>query len=838
VNESDGVNKMKTSMRGAHGAWNRIDNALSELRQALRALANGPAFTLTAVGTLGLAIGANAVIFTLVDTVLLDPLPYPDADRLVVLQGSAPGTNLGEEFDLAAEFLIEYQEEADLLENVASFSSNTSTLRADGRVERIWMSFPSLSLFETLGVTPQLGRLPTPEEGSQAAVISHRLWLDWFGGDPSVIGRSYSMAGAMRTVVGVMPPEFDFPSEAVQLWFPSGIDDPGAEISPGQFGLPLIARVRPGVEQEALVAQLDLIASRFPEQYGGPSTYAEIIERFTPRVVPLKEDLLGPLAAPLWILLGAMGILLAIACANVANLFLVRAERQRRQLAIRRAIGASRRVLIRRQLVETTIVAVLAGGLAVGITALMLPVIVAQGQLLAQGSPFPVPRLSSAGLTGTTILFTFALSVAAGLACGIMPAARAAGVELAWLRDTSRSATRGRRWSRDGLVIAQAALALLLLAGSGLLLRSFMELRNVDPGYDTSEIFTFQMAPEQAQLTDGRSWSSFHHAFMERLRGLPGVETVGIVEAFPLTEGTWSNGFSTDPPAGGAPASEQILNMTFTAGDYFRAMGIEVLRGRIFTETEQQENPGHVIVSESTAERLWPGEDPIGKQLTLNALGFRETVIGVVEDVRQYGFRDETGPDVYFPLVAQQPEQWAFSSPAYVLRTSRAASIAPEVRALVEEVAPEAPIYRVHTIEELVADSMAELSFTMIALVLAAGLALFLGMLGLYAILSSTVVERTRELGIRIALGAAPDRVRRMVVVQGLKVVVFGVLIGLLGALLGTQALEGLLYGVGALDAATLAATSLLMLLVGAAASWIPAYRASSVDPVETLAEN
>jgi predicted permease len=811
-----------------------LTDGLFEIRQTLRSIAKVPAFAVTAIATLGLAIGVNAAIFTLVDTVLLEPLPYPDADRLVVLKGSAPGTDLGDEFNLAREFLIEYQKHADLLENVASYGFNTYTLRAGERVERVWMSTPSFSFFATLGVTPELGRLPTLDEGSQTAVISHRLWQDWFGGDPSVIGRSYSIAGAMRTVVGVMPPKFDFPSEDVALWFPSSFDD--GTITPGQFGLPLVARVRPGVETAALLAQLDLIASRLPEQYGGASTYAEIIERLTPRVVPLKDELLGSLAAPLWILLGAMSILLVIACANVANLFLARAERQRRDFAIRRAIGAPLRALVRRQLGETMIVAILAGGLAVGVAALVLPLIVTHGQSLASG-PLAVPRLSTAELSGATILFTFALSVVAGLACGVAPAARAVGAKPDWLRDTSRGATHRRHWTRDGLAVAQAALALLLIVGSGLLLRSFMELRNVDPGYVTTDIFTFQMAPDRPQF-DGRSWSTFHHAFMERLRGLPGVEQVGIVEAFPLTEFTWNMRFTIDARPGGAPAAEHALNMTFTAGDYFEAMGIELVRGRTFTEAEQQQNPGNVIVSRSTAERLWPGEDPIGKQLTLNQFGFRETVIGVVDDVMQLDLRDETGPNVYFPLVAQKPEQWARSSPAYVLRTSRAASIAPDVRAVLRDVAPEAPMYQVHTIEGLVADSTAELSFTMIALALASGLALFLGMVGLYGILSSTVAERTREIGIRIALGAAPGRVRRMVVAQGLRVVALGVVVGLLGAMLSAQVLEGLLYGVGALDTATLAATSLLMLLVGVAASWIPAYRASTVDPAETLSES
>jgi predicted permease len=813
-----------------------MNDALAEFRRALRALAQDPAFTLIAVGTLGLAIGVTATIFTLVDTVLLDPLPYPNADRLVVLKGSAPGTRLGDEFDLAPEFLVQYQQQADLLESVASYGINTYTLRVDERVERVWMSNPSLSLFETLGVAPELGRLPTPEEGALAAVISHRLWESWFGRDTSVIGRSYFMAGSMRTVVGVMPPDFDFPSEDVALWFPRPLDGPGAEISPGQFGLSLVARVRPGVEPEALIAQLDVIADRLPEQYGGSPAYTEIIERFTPRVVPLKEDLFGSFVGPLWIFLGAMGILLLIACANVANLFLVRAERKRRDVAIRSAIGAPRIALIRHHFVETTIVAVLAGAFAVSVAALMLPVIVTQGQSLAQ-NPLSVPRLSSVGLSGSTILFTFALSVAAAFACGVLPAARAAGVQLAWLRDASRSATHRGHWARDGLVIAQAALALLLLVGSGLLFRSFVELGRVDAGYDTRDIFTFQMAPVRPQFTNGQSWSTFHHAFMERLQSLRGVDAVGIVEAFPLTEFTWNSSFSTEPTADGAPGSEQVLNMTLTAGDYFEAMGIEVLRGRTFAEAEQQVNPGHVIVSASTAARLWPGEDPLGKTLMFNQFGFRETVIGVVEDVRQTSFRDETGPNIYFPLVAQRPDTWALSSPAYVLRTSRAGAIAPEVRTLVREVAPEAPMYQVHTIEDLVAKEMAEISFTTIALALAAGVALLLGTIGLYGILSAMVAERTRELGIRIALGADPRRVRRMIVRQGVTVVGLGVAIGLLGAFFAARVLEGLIYGVRALDPTNLAAMSLLMLLVGVAASWVPAYRASSVDPAETLAQ-
>jgi putative ABC transport system permease protein len=806
-----------------------VADRIMQLRQAFRSLWMAKPFTATAVGTLGLAIGASASIFTLVDRVLLNPLPYPEADRLVVLQGSAPGTDVGDEFNLSAEFLIEFQRQADLLESVASFNSFTSTLRTDERVARVRMSSPSLSLFSTLGATPQLGRLPEPEEIDSTAVISHDLWMDWFGGDPNVIGRSYAMAGRSRTIVGVMPAEFDFPNEGTLLWFANPLGLVDTDITPGRFGLPLVARVRPGVSSEELVSQLDLIASRLPEQYGGSAAYAEIIDAFTTRVVPFKEFLLGSLETPLMILLGATGILLAIACANVTNLFLARAEGQRRDIAIRCAIGAPLGKLVRRQLTETTIVALLAGVLAVCVAMLLLPAILSQ-------IPDDVPRIGDARLSPATFVYTVGISIVAGLACGIAPAVRTAGVSLTWLSDGSRSATGVRHWARNTLVIGQAALALLLLAGSGLLLRSSMMLRNVDPGYVTEDIFTFQMAPEQAQLTDGPSWANFHLAFMDRLRSLPGVETVGIVENFPLNEGTATLGFATEQAVSEA-APEQFLNLTFAAGDYFEAMEIDLLRGRVFTEGEHTRNPGYIIVSQSAADRMWPGDDPLGKRLRFNEFDTWETVIGVVEDVRQYGFRNEVGPDVYFPLVAQADSGWALSSPAYVLKTARAASIAPEVRALVREVAPEAPMYRIFTIENLVSSSMARLSFTTLALGLAAALAMFLGMVGLYGILSSTVAERTRELGIRIALGANPGSLRRMVVIQGVRVVIVGVVIGLFGVILGARSLESLLFGVQGFDVITLVVTTLVMLSVGAAASWIPAYRASSVDPVETLAE-
>ena len=381
----------------------------------------------------------------------------------------------------------------------------------------------------------------------------------------------------------------------------------------------------------------------------------------------------------------------------------------------------------------------------------------------------------------------------------------------------------------------QTAMALTLLVGSGLLLRSFQALRGVDPGYEIEDVFTFQMAiDDEPGIEDAVTMARFHLDFMDRLRALPGVESVGIVENVPLNESVGVGPFHTEATldaAGAAPT----LGRTWAAGDYFETMGISLLRGRIFTDAEQLDNPGVVIVSERAGELLWPGEDPIGQRLYWERFDAWSTVVGVVEDVHQYDYRDEVNPLIYFPLVAQNPEHWAFSSPGYVLKTERADVIAPEVRALVREVAPSAPMYRVFTMEGLAADTMVRISFTMLALGIASGMALLLGAVGLYGVLSYVVAERTREIGVRMALGAEASGVRRMVVLQGVRVVGLGTLVGLAVAAAASRALASLLFEVSPADPATYALVAVTMLAVGAAASYLPARRASGLDPVESL---
>ena len=801
---------------------------LHDVRQAFRSLLRAPGFTLIAVATLGLAIGVNAGIFSVIDTVLLNPLPFEDNDRLVYIGSSAPGSDFEGEFPSAVEFLVHYDKNSKLLEDIASFNSFTSTLRAGDRIERPRMSAPTAEVFATLGVDPLIGRLPTPQDEDGVVVLSHRLWTTWFNQDQDILGELLYVSGEDREVIGVMPKDFFFPSDGTLLWFPRLLPD---EIEPGRFGQPLVARMAPGVTPEQLQTELTALAHQLPDRFGGGSArYAELLEKHVAVVRPLEEELLGDVAGPLWILLGAMALVLLIACVNVANLFLVRGERRQPDLAVRRALGAGRLRLIGSQLAEAGLIALLAGGVAVGLAWIGVP-------LLLNVAPANVPRLGEVNVTPGTLAFTFAACVVSALLCGLLPAIRHSAPSLMRLREGGRSALRSRNWGRNVLVAAQTALALVLLVGSALLVRSFDELRSVDPGYDTEDVFTFQIAPEGEHLQDAPSFARFHTDFMERLRALPGVETVGIVENVPLNEGVGTTRFRTEDMAGDDEAGP-LLSFTWSAGDYFEAMNIEVKRGRPFTDQDHTTQLGNVLISQSAADLIWPGENPIGQRIRPDDDSWPtwETVVGVVDDVLQDDFRGEPEPMIYFPLVGQTEEtSRTVSSPAYVVKTPRADVIAPEIRAIVREVAPTAPMYRQYTLEGLAADSMMRLSFTMLTLGIAAGLALLLGVVGLYGVLSYAVAERTREIGLRMALGAEARRVRAMIVGQGAKVLGVGLAVGLAAAYFAAKALGDLLFHVQSFDVLTYVGVSALLLAVGLAAAWVPAWRASRVDPMVSL---
>jgi putative ABC transport system permease protein len=801
----------------------RLEEWVRDLRHSVRGLRRAPGFTVMAVGTLGVAIGANAGMFSVVKTVLLDPLPYAHTDRLVHIAASAPGSDFPEEFGVAAEFYVQYKEQSRLLEDVSTHNSYTSTLRVGERVERVRMSSPTNSLFSTLGAKPILGRLPIPADESNAVVISYALWQSWFAGDTAVLGRTYDVSFSKRTIIGVMGPDFRFPTDETLLWLSTEVRPEG--ITPGNFGVALVGRMKRGATIEDVRNELTALARRLPERFGGEPAYVRLIGQHRAVVRSLEDQLLGSVSRPLWVLLSAAGIVLLIACANVANLFLVRGEGRYRDLAVRRAIGAARRELIRFQMSEAFVVAALAGVLAVGLAVLTLPAFL-------RAAPPDIPRLDLVRVSASTILFTLAAGALSALACGLIPAWRGSAPDLVRLREGGRGSTRKGHVVRDLLVAAQTALALVLLIGSGLLVRSFWGLMNVDPGYETEDLFTFQIAPDRPSLNDGPTYARFELDFIERLKALPGVQSVGLVENIPLNEGVATGRFRTE---GSTPDGGSRAGFTFTAGDYFKTMGISVLKGRPFETSDHLLAPGNIIVSQSAAQLFWPGQDALGKRLYSPGDTAWFAVIGVVEDVMQESFRDSAQALVYFPLVGPTPRSWWVSSPAYVLKTPRSETIAPEVRALVREVAPEAPMYRVFTMAGLARDSMVSLSFTMLTLGITSLLALILGAVGLYGVLSYVVAQRTREIGVRMALGAKAEQVRLMVVAQGARVVGAGVVLGIVAALASTRTLGSLLFGVAPLHAPTFAFMSLSMVLVGLLASYLPARKASNVDPIESL---
>jgi putative ABC transport system permease protein len=799
---------------------------MHEIKLAIRSLMRSPGFTIVAVITLGLAIGACAAIFAVVDAVLLRPFPYRNIDRLVYIAASAPGSQMPEEFGLPNEFIAQYKK-SPMIESAAAFDSGTATLRTDDRVERVLLSFPSRSLFDTLGARPILGRLPaSKEDEGNTAVISYKLWTTWFASDRNIIGRSHDMAGCRCQIIGVMGPEFRFPNDGTLLWITGALDPEVRE--PGAFGRPVVARIAPGVTTEALARELTTLAARLPEQFPEYEQYAALVGKHRAVVRTLEEALLRD-ARPIWVLFAAVGVVLLIACANVANLFMVRTEGRHRELAVRRAVGAARGQLIRLQMAEALVIAGLAGVLAMGLAAAGLGVFL-------KAAPEGIPRIEDVAVNARMLLYTLAVAVVSAVGCGLIPAIRASSPNLAHLREAGRGSTRRRHWGRNGLVIAQTALALVLLISSGLLIRSFTNLSHVDPGYDTRDIFTFQIAPESASLRDGPSYARFIMDFMDRLRALPGVQMVGMVENVPLNESTGIVAVRNEQMGDDPRAAAAKINRTWAAGDYFKTMGIQLFEGEVFASRDLATTMGKVVLSRSAAKLLYPGESAVGRKVRQEGQNLPwMTVIGVVEDVMQHNFRETPRPLMYYPLVGPTPRTWALSSPAYVIKTARAEVIAPEVRAIVREVAPSAPMYRIYTMAGLARDSMVDLSFTMLLLGIVSTLALILGAVGLYGVMSYVVAERTREIGVRMALGAESRQVRQMVVMQAARVVALGVLIGIAVALASTRALGTLLFGVAPLDLLTFVGMSAWMIAVGLLASYMPARRASNVNPIESL---
>src|SRR6185503_2719247 len=552
-----------------------LERWLRDFKYAARSLGRAPGFTLIVIATLALAIGANAAIFSVVDAVLLDPLPYPNADRLVHIGGTAPGTDQPAELGVPDELYFEYRDSVPGLEDLGLYGTGSSTTRAEGHVDQLFLTQATPSFFTTLGAQPLRGRLPTDQDDNRVVVISSWLWETWFGSDPGVIGKSYTFAGDKRQVIGIMKPEFRFPDERTAFWLPMTIR--AAQVTPGGFGPRLVARMKPGTDRTVLMTQLEPLARRVQQRLGGPAPYVKIMERHRPVVKPIREQLVGTIATPLWILLGTVGIVFLIACANVANLFTVRAENRRRDLVVRRALGASRGDLVRSQVAEAMLLAAAGGAVGAFIAWAGVPLLVRAAPDAVSGGfgGAPIPGLSTAGLDLTALLFTVGISILAACAFGLLPAFRISGSRLGSIQQAGRGIIGRGAMTRDALVVAQTASALVLLVGSALLVRSFWQLSNVDAGYTTKDIFTFQIAANRPDLNERAAMSRFQYDFMDRLKAIPGVESVGYITTLPLDEGAGSANITTAKiEASGAEAP--LVRNAGAGGAYFQTMGIEL----------------------------------------------------------------------------------------------------------------------------------------------------------------------------------------------------------------------------------------------------------------------
>lgn len=808
-----------------------LSSLLQDVRIALRALRSAPSFSLVAILTLAVAIGANTAIFSVVDGVLLRPLPYPDEDRLVrVAAGVLPQAG-GDEAPFSDRGYWHFVEKNRSFERFGAYAEGNAQwpLTGDGPPLQLDVAAMTVSAFEAVGVQPLRGRLPAPEEdvpdGPDVVLLSHGLWLDRYGGDPSVLGRTIELNGAPYQVIGIMPPEYAFPTPETDVWVPRQLD-PASENFGGHH-LAAVARLAPGVTIEAAVRDAESLIARFGEVGYGPQWFQGVFSG-TAVVRTVKEDIVGDARQPLLILLGTVGFVLLIACSNVANLLLVRAETRTRERAVRMALGSGRARLIQYVLMESLLLSIAGGALGVLLAWLGTRVLVAV-------APASVPRLGEIGLNTSVLLFTLGVSLAAGLFFGLFPAFRVGSRRtLLALRDGGRGSTigRDRHRARGALVVGQVALALVLLVGSGLMVRSFQRLRAVDPGFRTEGLMTFRLSPPPNRYPDTEDTARFYDELLGRLRALPGVTSAAGINNLPLTGG----GAILTAEIEDFPVPEDEFPPAFLARrvtpGYFESMGIPLVEGRTFTPQDHEARLGSIIISESVKREFWPDESAIGKRITTNGAPAR--VVGVVGDVHDAALGLPAEQFTYKPLL--DSIGGGVRSMMMVVRTDGdPAALVPGIRATITELDSELPITELTSMQGLLADSLSRTTFTMSLLLLAAVVALFLGAVGIYGVLSYVAAQRTGEMGVRLALGADAPVVRQMILWQGLRLAGVGIVAGLIVAGAGGRVLASLLYGVSPFDPVTLVGGSAVFLAVAAAASLVPAWRASRTPPAVAL---
>jgi putative ABC transport system permease protein len=827
----------------------RMDRMSQEFRHAARRLLRSPAFTLTAVATLALAIGANSAIFAIVQHVVLNPLPYPESSRLIELDHGSVGLRVSSGLGTTAGLYFHYTQRSRSLDGAALYRTVDRTLSGDGEPERIRVTRVTTSLAPVLRVSPAAGRWFTDQEGAPGAapvaVLSHRLWVRRFSSNPAIIGRSLALDGVATEIVGIMPASFAFPEPNVDAWLAEPL---ARSMGFGLWNYSGVARLRDSVTLDAARAELTNLIADVPAAFPGDATALGNVEtKLTFSGRTLMDATVGGIRRALWILLAAVGVVLVVACANVTNLFLVRSEARQREVAVRRALGATRFGIARFFLTESVLLSIAGGAVGLLIAAGALRLLLAFG-------PATLPRLHEIRLDLVTLSFTAGLSLFAALACGALPLWRSSQLA-ASLHEIGRSitASRGRHRVRHVLMGAQVALALVLLVASGLMVRSLHNLRAMNPGFDASSTLTFRIGLPNRDYTNVGAAVATHHAILDRLSALPGVTRASATSCLPLAGGCSGNTVliegRTLPPGTTPP----IALFRAVAGGYFETMGMRVLRGRGIDRADVDRAEPVVVINDTIAKKYFPGEDPIGRRLASNRPPARlgqpapvvwQTIVGVVADTPVRALAEPTPlPQLFMPMsIASGPGMGALAiGPdaavmSYVVRTAiKPASLLPSIRQVIDDVDTNLALAQIKTLQDILDGAAAQMAFTMVLLTIAAAVTLLLGAIGVYGVMSYVVSQRTGEIGVRLALGAEPGNVAGMIARQGGLVALAGAAVGLGVAFAGTRLIGSLLYDVSPRDPGVFAATAMLLVAVALAACWLPARRASRLSPMEAL---
>jgi putative ABC transport system permease protein len=809
-----------------------IETLFQDLRYGARALAQHKGFTLVAVLTLALGIGANTAIFSVVNELLLRPLPFPDAERLVMLWEVAP-EGRHQNTTSRANFQS-WRDQSKSFEGMAAFSDQRLNLTGAGDPEEVSVQLATLELFQVLGVEPILGRVIMEDDGRsgtpEVAVLSYALWQRRFGGDPHVVDKPITLNGTPYTVVGVMPAGFQWhirqrsgTGRPAEIW--TVLDMPNElGAARGRF-LSVVARLKRGVSFEQAEAEMKTIAARLEQDA------PQFNKGYSAEVIPLREQFVGNVRPALWILLGAVGFVLLIACANVANLLLARAAAREKEIALRAALGARRLRIVRQLLTESVLLSVLGSLLGLGCAWWGIRALVAI-------SPRDLASIQGVGINLRVLALTMAVSLVTGIVFGLAPALEATRLNLNdALKEGGKGAggqsSRSSRL-RGSLVVAEVALALVLLASAGLLVKSFARLQKVDRGFNSDNVLTMVLRLPEGKYKEDQQFVAFFRQATERIRALPGVSSVGMVNFLPLYGGLGSaTGFTVEDRPAPPPGQEPTTNVRVADTGYFSAMGIPLMRGRTFTDFEAKEARHVVLINQAMAQKHFPGEDPLGKRINVDMFeNPRLTeIVGIVGDVKYDSLTDEAEPTVYFPH-----SELTYAFMTLVIRTNGdPAAMAPTVQRELRAMDSDQPVSDVRTMNQVMADTTARARFNALLLGLFAGLAMLLAAVGIFGVMNYSVTLRTREIGLRMALGAQQGQVLMLILKQGLLLTLIGIVVGLAGALALTRVMSSLLFGVEATDPATFTAIVLLLAIVSLIACYIPARRATRVDPMIAL---